>query len=146
MTSLAGKWKLPAWHEYGLCTKDDPTSYDIQTAQQDLGSECARTTALCAGCPVLKECAAEALELRSAAYGCVRGGIPVSTSKGPVGWVGTALKAVAEGATPEMAVTLALPANHLPAFRSAVWARKCRDGTGVPTPSPGAPIERVGGA
>lgn len=63
------------WRLRALCRGRDPEDYDL-TFSKDLGEDetrDSRARALCEGCPVMVECAAEALE--PLAVGTVRAGV-----------------------------------------------------------------------
>lgn len=74
------------WRQQAKCLGMDPHLFDIQTAKRvaevygdsTTGDDVART--LCEGCPVIRECAVEAM--KPLAWGTVRAGVWISDFKG----------------------------------------------------------------
>lgn len=75
-------YRPPAWHEAGLCARPgrDPREWDAATPMRvTVAENTARALGLCEGCPVIRECALEALVIRC--DGTVRAGIPLVTGR-----------------------------------------------------------------
>ena len=99
------------WLERAQCRGRDPELYSLDSKlYRDIDRQ-ARARWLCRGCPVMQQCAADALE--PLAYGTVRAGVwlPIATSTSgltPRGWslIRDGLKAIALGRTDADALAL----------------------------------------
>lgn len=110
---------IPPWHSQAKCAHSDlpPQTWDALPAggPRPQGARAQaehhlHAAMLCAGCPVLAECAAEAL---AATYtnGVIRAGIPLSRPRLQRDtWQAEALGLIADGAEPLAAVTTSAPA------------------------------------
>ncbi|MFW9180578.1 WhiB family transcriptional regulator [Corynebacterium striatum] len=76
---------MPKWHDLALCAqpgqdaRDWDATYLPGQARRDKETNCRAAAALCAGCPVMRDCAAEGLEMN--AGGVTRAGIPLTHQK-----------------------------------------------------------------
>lgn len=91
------------WRDRAQCLGDDPNNYSLERREHHKTDRQATARDLCRGCPVMSDCATDALE--PLAYSTVRGGVWIpSPSAGyaphVIGWVGLlkALKWIASGA------------------------------------------------
>lgn len=101
-------WTVPAWHERAKCAKaSDPTEWDI-TGRGSQAMRLQQAQRSCSGCPVIAECAGEALDERP--IGVVRAGIPIPMH--PSRTVTDALKMIARGINPTRAVLEAMCSPH----------------------------------
>lgn len=90
--------KLPAWHKLAKCGKPgiDPHDYDLADQGERRADTMVRAALACLECPVIHECAAEAVE--DQAIGVIRGGLPCPKTWLARGSVGQdALAAVGRG-------------------------------------------------
>lgn len=120
-------WTIPAWHDDALCARPgrDPRDYDAIAKDYRPGSpredNVARAVSLCAGCPVLQQCALEALFEQC--KGTTRAGVPLHSDR-LTRQQYDALCLVASGETPASAVVGAglLPADYV-GQDGAPWPR-----------------------
>lgn len=135
---------LPAWHREAKCASHgvDPHEYDLSTAgnPQERGTQdIVRAARACLDCPVIHECAAEAVADHS--VGVIRGGQPCP----PTHWSGKpdrrqrALEAVARGDHP-LGV-----AAHSAAAVEYLWPAVEHLAALVHPDDPPAPTAAVGG-
>lgn len=124
------------WLERAQCRGRDPELYSLDSKMyRDIDRQ-ARARWLCRGCPVMQQCAADALE--PLAYGTVRAGvwIPIATSNqkgiGRHGWslIRDGLKAIALGRTDADALALdAYPGRpEIIPGAGEVWGATARQG------------------
>lgn len=93
-------WKCPPWHRLAKCAKEpDPRRWDcdgrLAPEERLMGAQHA-----CLGCPVMAECARDALAEGST--GVVRAGIPLNAKITPT--IRRALKLIAAGSNPHRVV------------------------------------------
>lgn len=101
-------WTVPAWHERAKCAKaSDPTEWDME-GRESPGVRLQQAQRSCSGCPVIAECAGEALDERP--IGVVRAGIPIPMH--PSRTVDAGLKMIARGINPSRAVLEAMCSPH----------------------------------
>ena len=94
------------WHARAHCSvTGSPTDWDTPTDRRPRHEKLATTAAQCTGCPVVVECAADALEERS--IGVIRAGVPLvhhdwQGRRGPV--VADTMACIAAGVAPARAL------------------------------------------
>lgn len=130
---------IPEWHRDGLCARpgQDPRRWDADDDRRtSRAQKLVRAQKACTGCPVIRECAAEALDHGS--VGVVRAGIELAGKPSP--GARQALTGIANhGVEPVLAaITFAGTSPTLAAAVGPLQALAARAGVEVPGDYSGA--------
>lgn len=148
---MTDDWHIPQWHTHAKCAyASRPQNWDLplpgRLSRAETVAHCA---SLCAGCPVIRQCAQEALDVNARAM--VRAGVALPLNVGVRYTDGLArrmIDAIAGGASPMLAIADAIDERddaRLPAvpelFRLAYETGEVDHPlpSGDPRPAPGGP-------
>lgn len=137
--------QLPEWHSMAQCSKPghDPRDWDTRRADNGRRDRAVRAATLCAGCPVIEQCAAQALAEQPT--GVVMAGMCMPSYRPWKGnrhhGLGAALEAVAAGwPMPVVVAAMVAPPRCVPALLALGGV----PGYESPGTEPGGPEGRTG--